>query len=144
MSFYSGRHGSLQHLGKPVAKVADWRLTVDQDLLSTTKIDAYTESYVPGARTATGTARLFYYRLGWRDERAYTEFTALLQRVVRNGRPNSSDRVELTLAVGSSAADQIKLNAYLTSVAMGSTSGEVTSVDVSFTMDGDLLQGVGQ
>ena len=123
MSFYSGRHGSLQHLGKPVAKVADWRLTVDQDLLSTTKIDAYTESYVPGRRTATGTARLFYYRLGWRDQRAYTDFTALLQKVVRNGMPSDSDRVELTLAVGSKAAYQLKLNAYLTSVAMGSTSG---------------------
>jgi hypothetical protein len=144
MSFYSGRHGSLQYLGKPVAKVADWRLTVDQDLLSTTKIDAYTESYVPGRRTATGTARLFYYRLGWRGKKAYTEFTALLQKVVRNGLPSSSDRVELTLAVGSSAADQLKLNAYLTSVSMGSTTGEVVSVDIGFTMDGDLLQGVGQ
>jgi hypothetical protein len=144
MGFYSGRHGSLQHLGKPVAKVADWRLTVDQDLLSTTKIDAHTESYVPGRRTATGTARLFYYRLGWRDKKAYTEFTALLQKVVRNGLPSSSDRVELTLAVGSSAADQLKLNAYLTSVSMGSTTGEVVSVDIGFTMDGDLLQGVGQ
>jgi len=144
MSYFSGRHGSLQHLGKPVAKVADWRLTVDQDLLSTTKIDAYTESYVPGRRTATGTARLLYYRLGWRDKKAYTEFTALLQKVVRNGLPSDSDRVELTLAVGSSAADQLKLNAYLTSVSMGSTTGEVVSVDIGFTMDGDLLQGVGQ
>ena len=144
MSFYSGRHGSRQPLGTPVAKVADWRLTVNQDLLCTTKIDSYTESYVPGRRTATGTARLFYYRLGWRDQRAYTDFTALLQKVVRNGMPSDSDRVELTLAVGSKAADQLKLNAYLTSVAMGSTSGEVVSVDVSFTMDGDLLQGVGQ
>jgi hypothetical protein len=144
MGFYSGRHGSLQYLGKPVAKVADWRLTVDQDLLSTTKIDAYTESYVPGRRTATGTARLLYYRLGWRDERVYTQFTALLQNVVRSGMPSSSDRVELTLAVGSKAADQLKLNAYLTSVSMGSTTGEVVSVDIGFTMDGDLLQGVGQ
>ena len=144
MSYFSGRHGSLRYLGKPVAKVADWRLTVDQDLLSTTKIDAYTESYVPGRRTATGTARLLYYRLGWRDKKAYTEFTALLQKVVRNGLPSSSDRVELTLAVGSSAADQLKLNAYLTSVSMGSTTGEVVSVDIGFTMDGDLLQGVGQ
>jgi hypothetical protein len=144
MSFYSGRHGSLQYLGKPVAKVADWRLTVDQDLLSTTKIDAYTESYVPGRRTATGTARLLYYRLGWRDQRVYTQFTALLQNVVRSGMPSSSDRVELTLAVGSKAADQLKLNAYLTSVSMGSTTGEVVSVDIGFTMDGDLVQGVGQ
>jgi hypothetical protein len=144
MGFYSGRHGSLQYLGKPVAKVADWRLTVDQDLLSTTKIDAYTESYVPGRRTATGTARLLYYRLGWRDQRVYTQFTALLQNVVRSGMPSSSDRVELTLAVGSKAADQLKLNAYLTSVSMGSTTGEVVSVDIGFTMDGDLLQGVGQ
>jgi len=82
--------------------------------------------------------------LGWRDKKAYTEFTALLQKVVRNGLPSSSDRVELTLAVGSSAADQLKLNAYLTSVSMGSTTGEVVSVDIGFTMDGDLLQGVGQ
>lgn len=143
MSFYSGRHGSLQHLGKPVAKVSDWRLSVDQELLNTTKVDAYAESYVPGKRTASGTARLFYYRLGWRDERAFTEFSSLLKKVVRSGMPDPSDRVELTLAVGGSANDQIKLNAYLTSVSLGSTSGEVASVDVSFTMDGDLLQGVG-
>jgi hypothetical protein len=28
-------------------------------------------------------------------------------------------------------------------VAMGSTTGEVASVDVSFTMDGDIKQGIG-
>lgn len=143
MGFFSGRHGSLQYLGKPVAKVADWRLSVDQELLPTTKIDAYTESYVPGRRTATGTARLFYYRLGWSNQHDYSEFSSLLQKIVRSGTPDPRDRVELTLAIGTGAADRLKLNAYFTSVAMGSTTGEVASVDVNFTMDGDLLQGVG-
>ena len=109
MGFYSGRHGSLQYQGKPIAKVADWRLSVDQELLPTTKVDEWSESFVPGRRTASGTARLFYYRLGWREKRLYTDFTNLLQKLLRNGMPDPSDRVELTLAIGSTAADQLCL-----------------------------------
>lgn len=143
MGFYSGRHGSLRYLGKPIAKVVDWRLNVDQELLATTKVDAFTESYVPGKRTATGTARLMYYRLGTRDEGVYTEFTSMLRKVVRSGIPTPDDRLDLTLAVGGGVNDQLQLNAYLTSAVMGSNTGEVASVDVSFTMDGDFIRGLG-
>jgi hypothetical protein len=143
MGFFTGRTGSLVYLGKPVAKVARWELSVDQEALRTTKISDFVETYTPGKRTATGTAQLYYYRLSSRQQTPYTEFSKLIQKLVRSGIPSPSDRVELTLSMGPTFLDQLVLKAWLTTVSLGSATNEVGSVEISFTMDGDFVQGLG-
>ena len=143
MSFFSGRHGSLLYLGKPVAKVRGWTLSVSTDLLETTTVEQFAPTYRPGMKSATGTAQLFYYRLGFRDRQINTEFNSLLQRLVRVGELNESDLVSLELAVGTTAADRLLVDAYLTRADLSSDSGEVSKVSVDFTVNGDLKRGLG-
>lgn len=143
MSFYSGRHGSLLYLGKPVAKVRNWSLTASVELLDTSKVDDFAPTYRPGMKSATGSATLFYYRLGWEDQKANTSFTALLQRVVRVGVLDEGDCVELELAVGDATADRLLVDVYLTRVTLGSQAGEVATCDVDFTVTGDIKRGLG-
>lgn len=143
MSFYSGRHGSLIYLGKPVAKVRNWSLTANVELLDTTKVDDFAPTYRPGMKSATGSATLFYYRPAWEDQKANTSFVALLQRVLRVGMLDEGDRVELELAVGDTTEDRLLVDAYLTRAGLGSQAGEVATCDVDFTVTGDIKRGLG-
>jgi hypothetical protein len=143
MGFFSGRHGSLIYLGKPVARVRNWSLTSVVDLLDTTTVEKFAPTYRPGMKSATGSASLFYYRLEFRDKTTNTSFTQLIDRVVKTGIGSESDRVELELAVGQTTADRLLVDAYLTRVTLGSQSGEVSTCDVEFTMTGDLKRGLG-
>ena len=142
MSYFSGRHGSLNYLGKPVAKVRDWSLTMTQELLATTKVDGYAPTHVPGMKSATGSATLLYYRLDYREKGENTSFEALLGKLAQPGAPASSDRVRLDLVVGT-GGNRLTIDAFLTSAQIGVTAGELSSVSVNFTMDGDLVGGLG-
>jgi hypothetical protein len=138
MSFYSGRHGSLIYLDKPVAKVRDWTLDYSNELLETTTVANFAPTYIPGQKSAEGAATLLWYRLDYREVQVLTQFDALINKLVHTGIPSTADRVKLSLAVGKNPEDVLTLNAYLTSASMGSTSGEVSSVRVAFRMTGDL------
>jgi hypothetical protein len=143
MTFFSGRHGSLQYLGKPVAKVRNWNLSFTAELLDTTTVDLIAPTYRPGRKSATGGASLFYYRPGFRDRTEVTSFEVLLQRLMRVGALDEADQVSLELAIGGTTADRLLLNAFLTQASVGSQSGEVSTLDVQFTMTGDLQRGLG-
>jgi hypothetical protein len=48
--------------------------------------------------------------------------------------------VFLELNVGGGAADDIKMNAYITSAQVSVSTGELSVVPIQFTMDGDFNQ----
>jgi hypothetical protein len=143
MTYYSGRHGSLRYLGKPVAKVRDWSLSLTVELLETSTVDLYAPTYRPGRKSGTGTATVIYYRPDIGNRTQVTPFTALVQRLVRSGEITAADRITLDLGIGPNAADTLIVNAFITDVSLGATTGELSSVQLSFTMDGDLTRGVG-
>jgi hypothetical protein len=59
------------------------------------------------------------------------------------GELNESDLVQLELAVGTTTADRLLVDAYLTRADLGSDSGEVSKVSVDFIVNGDLKRGLG-
>ena len=143
MSYFSGRHGSLRYLGKPVAKVRNWSLDISAELLETTTVDEYAPTYRPGRKSSSGSATVLYYRPDIYEQAEKTSFVGLVQRVARRGALDSNDRIRLELALGSNAEDVLQLDAFITRVSLGSSSGEISSVQLDFTMDGDLVRGVG-
>jgi hypothetical protein len=143
MSYFSGRHGSLRYLGKPVAKVRDWSLDISAELLETTTVDDYAPTYRPGRKSSSGSATVLYYHPDSYEQSEKTSFVGLVQRVARRGALDSNDRVRLELALGSNAEDVLQLDAFITRVSLGASSGEISSVQLDFTMDGDLVRGVG-
>jgi hypothetical protein len=138
MGFYTGRTGSLVFGGKPVAKIRDWSLDTTVELLSTNTIDSAVNTFTPGIKGATGSATLMYYRLESGESASFTQFTALLGKIMKGGAVTESDRVLLQLNVGGSVADNIDFNAYITGAQVTASTGELSVVPIQFTMDGDF------
>jgi len=138
MGFYTGRTGSLVFGGKPVAKIRDWSLDTTVELLSTNTIDSAVNTFTPGIKGATGSATLMYYRLESGESASFTQFTALLGKIMKGGAVNESDRVLLQLNVGGGIADNVEFNAYITSAQVTASTGELSIVPIQFTMDGDF------
>ena len=140
MGFYTGRSGSLVYNGKKVAKIRDWSVETTLELLSTNAIDSTVNTFTPGVKGATGSATLMYYRLEAGEGATRTEFTQLLNKIMRLGGINVNQRVFLDLNVGGGADDDIKFDAYITSAQVSVSTGELSVVPIQFTMDGDFTQ----
>jgi len=140
MGFFTGRTGSLKFNGKPVAKIRDWSVETTLELLSTNSIDSRVNTFTPGVKGATGSATLMYYKLEAGEGATKTEFTQLLNKIMRVGEIGEGQRVFLELNVGGGADDDIKMNAYITSAQVSVSTGELSVVPIQFTMDGDFNQ----
>jgi hypothetical protein len=141
MGFYTGRTGSLAIAGGlPVAKIKDWSLDTTVELLSTNDISSSVNTFTPGVKGATGSATLLYYRLESGESGAYQQFTAMLGKVMKTGTVETTDRVFMELNVGGGVADDIKFYAYITNATVGVSTGELSTVQVQFTMDGDFSE----
>jgi hypothetical protein len=139
MGFYTGRTGSLAFGGKPIAKIRDWSVETTVELLSTNAIDSAVNTFTPGVKGATGSATLMYYRLESGESAGFTQFTALLSKIMKGGAAEPADRVLLELNVGGATADDIMFNAYITSAQVSVSTGELSVVPIQFTMDGDFI-----
>jgi len=141
MGFYTGRSGSLVVDGKPVAKIRDWSLETTVELLNTNTVDSTSNTFTPGIKGASGSATLMYYRLEAGESATYTQFTALLSKIHKVGAVTESDRVLMQLRTSTNANDDIQFYAYITSAQLGVSTGELSSVPIQFTVDGDFLAG---
>lgn len=140
MGFYTGRTGSLAIAGGlPVAKIKDWSLDTTVELLSTNDISSAVNTFTPGVKGATGSATLLYYRLESGDSASYQQFTAMLGKVMKTGTIQTTDRVFMDLNVGGGTSDDIQFYAYITNATVGVSTGELSTVQVQFTMDGDFV-----
>ncbi len=140
MGFFTGRTGSLVFSGKPVAKIRDWSLETTVELISTNTIDSGVNTFVPGSKGATGSATLLYYKLESGESSSFTEFTALLAKIMKTSAITASDRVFLELNVGGNSSDDIKFNAYITSASLSVSTGELSVVPINFTVDGEFTE----
>lgn len=139
MAFFTGRSGSLVFDGKRVAKIRDWSLETSVELLSTNTIDSAVNTFTPGVKSATGSATLVYYRLEPGESATFTQFTALLSKVMKKGAITDSDKVLLELNVGGAAADDLRFNAFIANAQIAVSTGELSVVPIQFTMDGDFI-----
>ena len=140
MGFYTGRTGSLAIAGGlPIAKIKDWSLDTTVELLSTNDISSAVNTFTPGIKGATGSATLLYYRLESGDSASYQQFTAMLGKVMKTGTIGTTDRVFMDLNVGGGTSDDIQFYAYITNATVGVSTGELSTVQIQFTMDGDFV-----
>jgi hypothetical protein len=140
MGFFTGRTGSIVFNSKPVAKIRDWSLDTTVELLSTNTIDSTANTFTPGVKGATGSATLMFYRLESGESANFTEFTELLGNIMKTGSIETSQRVFLELNVGAGAGDDIMFYAYITSANVSVSTGELSVVPITFTIDGDYGQ----
>lgn len=159
MGFYTGRSGKLYMSPTPftvepnpadnlsVLKIRDWSIETSLELLETTTIDTAVKSYVPGLVSSTGSATVMYYRSEPGD--VGVQFEQLLNKIMKtnqNGVTAESDRIGMVLRAGAQPGagfdvkDEIAFNAYITTAGITVGTGELTSVSLSFTVDGPFLE----
>ena len=144
--FYTGRTGSITIDKKKVAKIRDWSLESTMELLSTNSIDSKYNTFTPGVMSATGSATLLLYRLdGENTSNNIDAFNVLLESQIMNknnaGATQDNALLEFDLNAGGTIArsgDDIKFKGYITSASMSVSTGELSTVSINFTVDGDF------
>jgi hypothetical protein len=153
VGFYTGRSGKLfltpiltgypptPAANQSVLKIRDWSIETSLELLETTTIDTAVKTYTPGMVSSTGSATVMYYRS---EGEQGVQFDTLLNKVMKSTTAgvSESDRVGMILRAGSQPnaggdiKDDIAFNAYITNASITVGTGELTSVSLSFTVDG--------
>ena len=124
MAIYSGKDGTLEVDDSAVGKVRSWSLTSAVDTLEVTNLGDEARVYVPGLKSATGSASLIYH-----DDN--TEIQNVLDDCITTGTPGEA---KIKLEWGDK---ELEFDAYITSAVITCSVGEVMSADISFTMSGD-------
>ena len=125
MAVYSGKDGKLHWADKSATRVRNWTLQSTLDTLEVTDLGADSRSYVHGLKSATGSATLIYHD----DD---STLVSIIHNTITTGEPGHAI---LDLMWGSHK--QIKMSAYITSVNITCSVGEVMTADISFQMTGD-------
>ena len=154
MSYRSGDSGRLwlkrasDTNFKSAAHVQSWSFTWNQDMLPIDRINSTDKSFHPGLKSLTGNCKIFYYRAETDGtDRANESAAWILSKIFKKGDDgssvNSEDSPELEFKLGfkEGASDKfIRFQAYITSYTLGASSGEVSSADISFQMNGSPLE----
>lgn len=124
MSYYSGKDGTLTYNGTAVAKVSNWSVSSQVDPLETTVLTDSDRSFVPGIRSISGSATIFYY-----DDAA----VPLLQRIVKTAVVSEADILVIKLGWGSKF---IQGSCVITSAELSCAVGEVMQASIQFQFTG--------
>ena len=139
--FYSGQDGRLIIDNSTAAKVRSWSFTVNQAVLETVSLEDTDRTLIPGIKSVTGSCSLYYYQATAGND---TDVTRLLKQMIKC---NSGDGGEQGDMKGSTVKFQLKVldgnndrsitfYAYITSLSMTCSVGEVLSADASFEVNG--------
>ena len=132
---YTGRDGSLLLDGTTQLKVANWSLQGQLEVLDTTTLAECERTFTPGLQSFTGSASLLYYK----DDAGRNDASALLRSIIKTSEVTTADRVQLTLRLSDNGVNSdVTFNAYVTSVSIGATVGDISRAEISFQVDGAL------
>lgn len=124
MATFSGKDGSLTFNGNTAIRVRNWSFSGSMDTLETTGLGEDSRSYVAGLKSATGNATIFYHD----DDNS---LSTMLDNTIKIKGPNPG---VFELKWG---AKKIKFTAFITTVNITCSTGEVMSAEISFTMTGN-------
>ena len=139
--FYSGQDGRLIVNDSTVAKVRSWSFTANQAVLETSSLEDTDRTLIPGIRSVTGSCSLYYYQ---ETAGGTTDTGTLLSNLItansgsggeQGGGTKSTVKFELKVLDGNNDRS-ITFYAYITSLSMTNSVGEVLSADVSFEVNG--------
>lgn len=139
MTYFTGRNGKLVVDGAAIAKVTSWSMNADLDLLETTALNDANKSFVANLPTYTGSATILYYK----DAAGAFETSGIFGRLLRRSASLATATLRLQIMDGNTPREVV-LDAFITSISMGSSVGEIVSADISFQATGDLADPAAQ
>jgi hypothetical protein len=126
MTYYSGKDGFVSYNGALVAKVANWSFSSTVETIDVTNLSLSDRTFVPGLRSSTGSATIFYY-----DQAA----KPLIERVIKIDDVGEDDILTIRLGWGSK---YIQSSCIITSAELNCAVGEVMQATVQFQFTGVL------
>ena len=126
MAVFTGQDGVLVFNSQTQVRVRNWSFTSNVDTLETTDLGDGARSYRAGLKTATATCTIMYHN----DN---STLQSILATSVNTTTP-TSHRLELRWG-----DKDLDFNAFITSVNVTCSVGEVMTADLSFQMTGDYL-----
>lgn len=124
MAVYSGKDGSIVFGNGTQTRVRNWSVQTNVDMLETTDLGDSARNYIAGLKSATGSATIMYH-----DDNA--TLRNMLSTSITAGTP-SSGRIQLRWG-----NRDLDFDAFINSVSITCSTGEIMTADVSFTMTGD-------
>ena len=142
MTYYSGKDGSMSLVNANgtetiIAKVSNWSLSAQVDTMETTILTESDRSFIPGLRSVTGSATIFYYK----DPSSSAIAPApLLSHILKTTPVNETDDIfKIELAWGEK---NVQGNIIITSAELNLAVGEVVQANIQFQFTGPFT-GVG-
>ena len=134
---FTGKDGRLLLDGVEQIKVTNWSMTGSLEMLETTSIGDNQRSYAPGVQAFNGSATLLYYN----DGAGRNDASTALRKVLRVNGVTDGDTVDMRLRLLEGATNHdVQLTAYITSVSLGASVGEVSSAQINFQATGALTE----
>ena len=135
--YFSGKDGALLVGGSEVGQLQNWSFSQSMSILEITAMGDTDRTIKPGVRSYSGSARAYYYTS---SATSAPNVTDLLSAAIKGNGVESTPvtlilRLEETSGSATNARD-IKFSAYVTSVGLSSSVGEISSVDFSWEADG--------
>ena len=130
---YTGRDGYMLVGNAKVAKVTSFSLQGDLELLDVTSLEDSVKNFVPGLQSFSGTATIMYYRESGNGAQTTA---SLLDSFFNRGGSGIVDPVQLSFRFADKDGQGLKnitIEAYITSMSLGASVGEVSSAQISFT-----------
>ena len=124
MTYYSGKDGTLFYNGTQVAKVSTWSISSTAETLDVTDLSLGDRVFVPGLRSTTGSATIFYYNYAAEP---------LLGRIVKVDSVSESDILAIKLGW---EYRYIQGNCIITSGELSCTVGEIMQATIQFQFTG--------
>jgi len=141
--YYSGKEGELLIDGTKVAKVRSWSFTFNQAILETVSLEDTDRTIIPGIRSYTGNASIYYYQDSAGSGSG--SLSTLINNVIKTGSSagdgtNTESSTDFTFKLrikdGSSGGRFIQFAAQPTSLTMTNSVGEVMAADLNFEVNG--------
>lgn len=126
MAVYSGKDGVIVFNNNTQTRVRNWSVQTNVDMLETTDLGDSERNYIAGLKSATGSATIMYH-----DDNS--TLRNILSSSITAGTPYPA-RLELRWG-----ARDLDFNAYINSVSITCSTGEIMTADISFTMTGEYL-----
>ena len=124
MTYYSGKDGALTYAGVTVAKVGNWSVSSTVETLDVTNLSLSDRAFVPGLRSSTGSATIFYH-----DQAP----VPLLSRILKTAGVTETDILTIRLGWGVNAIESACI---ITSAELSCAVGEVMQATIQFQFTG--------
>lgn len=127
MALYSGKDGSITFENKAQGRIRNWSISTNVDMLDATNLGDGARRYEAGLKSATGSATIMYHNDNF-------NLRGVIDNCITTGTPTAA---LLSFIWGTK---NLNFNAFVNSVSITCTTGEIMTADISFTMTENYLE----